>query len=86
MNNISFCFYNIFQKYILADLKKNKYNDLSFIDSLNNLYTINPKYNMKSTLSNSEVFSILQKNYNKCVEQLIKKINNNNTFIKEILN
>ena len=86
LNNISFCFYNIFQKYILADLKKNKYNDLSFIDSLNNLYTINPKYNMKSTLSNSEVFSILQKNYNKCVEQLIKKINNNNTFIKEILN
>ena len=58
-NNISFCLYNIFMKYILGDLKKYKYNDLSFIDKLNVLYSINPKYNIKSNISDSEIFSIL---------------------------
>lgn len=56
LNNISFCLYNLFMKYILEDLKKYKYNDLSFIDKLNILYSVNPKYNIKSSLSDSDSF------------------------------
>ena len=86
-NNISFCIYNIFMKYILDDLKKNKYNDLSLIGKLNILvYSINPKYNIKSTMSEIDIFSLIEKNYMICVDKFIKKLNNNDNNMKEILN
>jgi Dullard-like phosphatase family protein len=85
-NNISFCLYNIFMKYILGDLKKYKYNDLSFIDKLNILYSINPKYNIKSTMADSEIFSLIQKNYLVCLNKFIKNLNDNDNDMKEILN
>jgi Dullard-like phosphatase family protein len=73
-------------KYILGDLKKYKYNDLSFIDKLNVLYSINPKYNIKSNIADSEIFSLIQKNYLVSVDKFIKNINNNDNDMKEILN
>jgi len=85
-NNISFCLYNIFMKYILEDLKKYKYHDLSFIDKLNILFSINPKYNIKSTMSDLDIFSLIQKNYLICIDKFIKNLNNNDNNIKEILN
>ena len=85
-NNISFCLYNIFMKYMLGDLKKYKYNDLSFIDKLNILYSINPKYNIKSSVSDPDIFSLIQKNYLICVDKFFKNLNNNDNDMKEILN
>ena len=85
-NNISFCLYNIFMKYMLGDLKKYKYNDLSFIDKLNILYSINPKYNIKSSMSDPDIFSLIQKNYLICVDKFFKNLNNNDNDMKEILN
>ena len=84
-NNISFCLYNIFMKYIFDDLKKSKYNDLSFIDKLNELYSINPKYNIKSNIADSEIFSLIQKNYLISIDKFIKNINNNDNDMEEIL-
>ena len=86
LNNISFCLYNLFMKYILEDLKKYKYNDLSFIDKLNILYSVNPKYNIKSSLSDSDSFSLIQKKYLICVDKFIKNLKSNDNDMKEILN
>ena len=83
--NISFCLYNIFLKFIFIDLKNYKYKDLSFISSIKNLYENNPKYKIKSNLSNDEVFSLLQKHLDIIIDSFLKKLNNNNIFISEIL-
>ena len=82
--NISFCLYNIFTKYIYKELSNNKYKDLSFITSLNSLFNNNNDYVIKSTLSNSEIYTLIFKNYNSCLELFIKTLNNEKNFMEEI--
>ena len=76
LKKISFCLYNIFSKYIYRDLSCNKYKDLSFVNSLNNLFTINTDYIIKSTISYNDIFNIILKNYNSCLDLFIKILNN----------
>ena len=83
LNKLSFCLYNIFFKFIYKDLINNKYNELSFIYTLNELYS--NKYEIKSTLINNEIFSILQKNYHKSKDEFYKQLDNNNNFMNEIV-
>ena len=83
---ISFCLYNFFLKFIIVDLRNNKYNDLSFINSLNNLYANNPNYVIKSTLSNNDIFSLIHKNNEILIDIFKKKLyTNNSNFMSEIL-
>ena len=81
---ISFCLYNIFFKFIYIDLKSNRYNDLFFIDLINNLYENNSKYKIKSTLSIIDVFLLLKNNCDIIIDALNKKLNFNN-FMSDIL-
>ena len=81
---ISFCLYNFFLKFIIIDLKSNKYNDLSFMDLLNGLYTNNPQYKIKSTLSNTDIFILIQKNNELIIELFMKKLFVNNNFMSDI--
>ena len=76
LKKISFCLYNVFSKYIYRDLSCNKYKDLSFVNSLNNLFTINTDYIIKSTISYNDIFNIILKNYNSCLDLFIKILNN----------
>ena len=83
---ISFCLYNFFLKFIIVELRNNKYNDLSFINSLNDLYENNPNYVIKSTLSNNDIFSLIHKNNEILIDILKKKLyTNNSNFMSEIL-
>ena len=83
---ISFCLYNFFLKFIINDLKNNKYNDLSFVDSINDIYIINPRYKIKSSLSNNDIFSLIHKNNEILIDIFKKKLyTNNNNFMSEIL-
>ena len=82
-NKLSFCLYNIFFKFIYIDLMNNKYNDISFVNTLNDLYS--NKYEIKSTLLNKEIFSILLKNYHKSKDEFNKQLDNNNDFMNEII-
>ena len=85
-HQISFCLYNIFVKFIVKYLKSNKYNNLSFIGLFDEIYTDNPAYRIKASLSNTDVFYLIQKNYNVCIEKLIQILNNNpNNFMNEII-
>ena len=81
---ISFCLYNFFLKFIIIDLKSNKYNDLSFMDLLNGLYTNNPQYKIKSTLLNTDIFILIQKNNELIIELFMKKLFVNNNFMSDI--
>ena len=86
LKKISFCLYNIFSKYIYRDLSCNKYKDLSFVNSLNNLFTINTEYIIKSTISYNDIFNLILKNYNSCLELFIKTLNNDeNENLEEII-
>ena len=85
-NKISFCLYNIFVKFILISLKNNKYNDLSFINMLDDIFADNPKFKIKSSLSNTEIFSLIHKNYELSINKFITILNNsNNSYINEIM-
>jgi CTD small phosphatase-like protein 2 len=84
-NKLSFCIYNFFFKFIYIDLKNNnKYNNLSFVDTLYDIYSNNSKYQIKSSLSNNDIFSILKKNYFIIKDSFNKILNNNNNFMNEI--
>ena len=82
---ISFCLYNIFTHFIYKELSNNKYKDLDFISSLNNLYTNNAEYIIKSNLSNNDIFNLIIKNFDTSVELFIKTLNNNkNNCLEEV--
>jgi CTD small phosphatase-like protein 2 len=84
-NKLSFCIYNFFFKFIYIDLKNNnKYNNLSFVETLYDIYSNNSKYQIKSSLSNNDIFSILKKNYFIIKDSFNKILNNNNNFMNEI--
>jgi len=84
-NKLSFCIYNFFFKFIYIDLKNNnKYNNLPFVETLYDLYSNNSKYQIKSSLSNNDIFSILKKNYFIIKDSFNKILNNNNNLMNEI--
>ena len=82
--NISFCLYNIFTKYMHKELINNKYKDLSFISSLNSLFKNNNRYIIKSTLSNSDIYNLILKNFQFCLDDFIKALNHENGFLQEL--
>ena len=84
LQKISFCLYNIFTKYIHKELSSNKYKDLSFIPSLNSLFNNNKEYIIKSTLSNNDIYNLIFKKYNSCLEDFIIALNKENGFIEEV--
>ena len=82
---ISFCLYNIFIKFIYKELSNNNYKDLDFISSLNSLLNNNIEYIIKSHLSNNDIFNLISKNYDICLELFIKTLNNNeNNCLEEV--
>ena len=85
LRKISFCLYNIFLEFVETDLKNNKYNDLSFIISLNKLYSSYPKYRIIPGLSKNNIYSLLKKNFDLCFDSFIKILNNNkNNFMEDL--
>ena len=86
LKKISFCLYNIFGKYIYKELSINKYKDLSFVNSLNNLFNNNIDYIIKSAISNNDIFIIISKNYNSCLDLFIKTLNSDeNEYLNEVI-
>ena len=81
---ISFCIYNIFTKYIYKELLNSKYKDLSFVTNLNTLFNNNNDYVIKATLSNSEIYTLIFKYFNSCLDLFIKALNNEKNFMEEI--
>ena len=82
---ISFCLYNLFTKFIYKELSNNKYKDLSFISSLNSLLNNNKEYIIKSTLSNNDIYSLINQNYNLGINKFIKAMNDKgNEYLEEV--
>ena len=78
---------NIFNiiKFIYKELSNNNYKDLDFISSLNSLLNNNIEYIIKSHLSNNDIFNLISKNYDICLELFIKTLNNNeNNCLEEV--
>ena len=84
IRKISFCFYNLFTKYIYKELSNNKYKELSFINSLNALFNTNREYIIKSNLSYSEIYVLILRNYDAFIDLFIKTLNNENGSMEEI--
>ena len=84
LRKISFCLYNTFTKFIYKELSNNKYKDLSFVPSLNTLFNNNIEYIIKSTLSNNEIYALILRNYNICLERFIKILNNKVEGMEEV--
>ena len=56
------------------------------MNSLNNLFNNNIDYIIKSAISNNDIFIIISKNYNSCLDLFIKTLNSDeNEYLNEVI-
>ena len=83
LKKISFCLYTLFLRFILNDLKNIKYNDLSCVILINQIFSSYPKSIINLDLPNNKIYSLIQKSFDLCLDSF-RKILNNNDFMEEI--